>query len=83
MRHTLKNYFTTQKYVKEFLNKQLRIQDIFLSQLKYKFIVDFEYFLRQHKPVDHHKPTYGHNTVMKHNERLRKMINGCCSDGMA
>jgi site-specific recombinase XerD len=71
---TLKNYFTTQAYVKEFLKKRLKASDIFLSQLKYKFISDFEYFLRQHKPEDHQKPM-GNNTVMKHIERLRKMIN--------
>ena len=71
---TLKNYFTTQRCVKEFIKKKLNTSDIFLSQLKYKFIVDFEYFLRQHKPVDYHKPM-GNNTVMKHIERLRKMIN--------
>jgi site-specific recombinase XerD len=71
---TLKNYFTTQKYVKDFLKKRLHTSDIFLSQLKYKFISDFEFFLRQHQPEDHHKPM-GNNTVMKHIERLRKMIN--------
>ncbi len=71
---TLKNYFTTQKYVQDFLKKRLRTSDVFLSQLKYKFITDFEFFLRQHVPEDHHKPM-GNNTVMKHIERLRKMVN--------
>lgn len=71
---TLKNYFTTQKYIKLFLKKRLHTSDIFLSQLKYKFITDFEFFLRQHVPEDHHKPM-GNNTVMKHIERFRKMIN--------
>lgn len=71
---TLKNYFTTQKYVKDFLKKRLHTSDVFLSVLKYKFIIDFEFFLRQHVPEDHHKPM-GNNTVMKHIERVRKMIN--------
>lgn len=71
---TLKNYFTTQKYMEDFLKKRLQTPDVFLSELKYKFIVDFEFFLRQHVPEDHHKPM-GNNTVMKHIERLRKMIN--------
>ena len=70
---TLKNYFTTQKYIKSFLKKKLHASNIFLSQLKYKFIMDFEFFLRQHVPEDHHKPM-GNNTVMKHIERFRKMI---------
>jgi len=71
---TLKNYFTTQKYVQSYLKERLRTSDIFLSHLKYKFITDFEFFLRKHVPDDHHKPM-GNNTVMKHIERLRKMIN--------
>lgn len=71
---TMKNYMTTQKYVVLFLNKKLKVSDVPLSQLSYSFLVDFEMFLRRHQPVDHHKPC-GHNTVLKHIERLRKMIN--------
>lgn len=71
---TMKNYFTTQKYVKEFLKAKLRVSDVPLNMLSYKFIVDFELYLRAYKPVDHHS-VMGNNTVMKHIERLRKMIN--------
>lgn len=71
---TLKNYKTTQKYIEKFLTKKYKQTDIYLSELNYKFITDFEYFLRKHKPVDHQKPM-GNNTVMKHIERLRKMTN--------
>ena len=71
---TMKNYHTTQKYVNLFLKEKLCTSDIFLSQLNYKFIFDFEMFLKAYQPVDHHKPC-GQNTVMKHIERLRKMIN--------
>jgi site-specific recombinase XerD len=71
---TLKNYFTTQKYVHLFLKQKLKTEDIYLSELNFRFISDFEYFLRKHKPDDHQKPM-GNNTVMKHIERLRKMIN--------
>lgn len=70
---TLKNYFTTQKYVAMFLKKKLKREDISLSELNYRFITEFEYFLRKHKPVDHQRPMEN-NTVMKHIERLRKMI---------
>jgi integrase/recombinase XerD len=31
-------------------------------------------FMRKHQPTDHQKPM-GNNTIMKHIERLRKMIN--------
>lgn len=65
---------TTQKYVKQFLKEKMKTSDLFLSQLNYKFLTDFEYFLLKHQPKDHHKPC-GNNTVMKHIERLRKMVN--------
>jgi site-specific recombinase XerD len=71
---TQKNYFTTKKYVEIFLKRKFKKSDIYLSDLNYKFISDFEYFLRKYKPEDHHRPM-GNNTVMKHIERLRKMIN--------
>ncbi len=71
---TLKNYFTTQNYVKEFLTERLRKKDIYLSQLSYQFITELEMFLKGYQPKDHRKPM-GNNTVMKHIERLRKMIN--------
>jgi site-specific recombinase XerD len=71
---TLKNYFTTQKYLEKFLKDRSGASDIFLSALSYKFLTEFEHFLRNHKPVDHHKPL-ANNGVMKHIERFRKMIN--------
>lgn len=71
---TMKNYFTTQKYVKRFLKDRHGKSDMYLTELTYKFIIDFEYFLRNWKPLDHQKPL-GNNGVMKHIERFRKMIN--------
>ncbi|MBL7969424.1 MAG: site-specific integrase [Prolixibacteraceae bacterium] len=71
---TLKNYFTTQKYIIGFLKEKLKTSDIYLHSLNYKFLVDFEYYLRTYVPTDHQRPM-GNNTVMKHIERLRKMIN--------
>jgi len=71
---TLKNYFTTQNYVKEFLTEKLRKKDIYLSHLSYQFITELEMFLKGYQPKDYRKPM-GNNTVMKHIERLRKMIN--------
>lgn len=70
---TLKNYFTTQKYIKLFLTKKRKIQDIYLSQLTYRFDVDFEKFLHAYVPIDHQKQMEN-NTVMKHIQRLRKMV---------
>jgi site-specific recombinase XerD len=70
---TSKNYFTTQKYVAEFLKEKKGTTDIYLSQLNYKFLTDFEMFLRGHVPGENQKPC-GNNTVMKHIERFRKIV---------
>jgi site-specific recombinase XerD len=71
---TMKNYSTTKKYIEKFLREKYRRQDITLSELNYKFIMDFETYLQNHKPKDHHKPL-NNNGIMKHMERLRKMVN--------
>ena len=71
---TMKNYYTTQRYVKKFLMEKLYRNDIALSQLTYKFILDFEHYLFNYVPKDHQKPL-NNNGIMKHIERLRKMIN--------
>jgi len=70
---TLKNYFTTLKYLKKFLKLQYKTADIYLTDLDYRFISEFELFLRKHTPTDHQKKLQN-NGVMKHLERLRKMI---------
>lgn len=70
---TLKHYSTTERYLKLYLKKKYKVQDYALADLSYEFITNFEYFLRTYKPVDHHK-SIGNNTVMKHIERLRKMV---------
>jgi len=71
---TLKNYFTTRRYIEEFIKKQLKTSDVLLSQLNYKFLADFERFM--HTYVSKKQPIpCGQNTIMKHIERLRKVVN--------
>ncbi|WDF69613.1 site-specific integrase [Sphingobacterium oryzagri] len=69
----MKNYYTTQRYVKSFL-KSCYNGDIALPELIYKFIIDFERYLQRFQPLAHHKKL-ANNGVMKHMERLRKMVN--------
>src|SRR5690606_27757938 len=71
---TLKNYFTTERYVKRYLKNKLKTNDIYLKQLSYKFIIDFEQFLRSGKSINRAQPL-GNNGVMKHLERLKKIMN--------
>lgn len=71
---TMKNYYTTQKYLDRFLTRKFGTKDIYLSEINYKFIIDFEFYLRSWKPVDHQRPLKN-NGIMKHMERFQKMIN--------
>ena len=71
---TQKNYYTTQNYISKFLLKCYKTTDLYLRELDYHFIIKFEKFLRDYVPENHQKPM-GNNTVMKHIERFRKMIN--------
>ncbi|WP_039990341.1 site-specific integrase [Sphingobacterium spiritivorum] len=71
---TIKNYHTTESYIKKFLKESYKKNDLLLDELNFRFILDFESFLTNYKPIDHHKPL-NNNGIMKHMERLRKMIN--------
>ncbi|RXJ49803.1 site-specific integrase [Gelidibacter gilvus] len=70
---SIRNYGVTEDYIKKFLLKDRKIKDIVLKQLDYKFICDFERFLNAYYPNGHDREM-GHNTVMKHIQRLRKMV---------
>jgi len=71
---TMKNYYTTQKYILQFLVKKMGMEDKFLSELNYKFITDLEMYLRQVKDKTG-LPAMANNGIMKHLERFCKMIN--------
>jgi len=71
---TQKNYYTTQGYISKFLLKSYKTSDMFLKELDYKFIIQFEKYLRSYIPEDHQQ-RMGNNTVMKHIERFRKLVN--------
>lgn len=72
-RGTIINFGITENYIKRFLTKSLKTTDVFLKQLDYKFICDFETYLHMYWPKGHPK-AMNHNTVMKHLQRLRKMV---------
>ncbi len=70
---TLKNYYTTERYLRKFLIEHYKTPDKYLTELTYSFIMNFEHFLRNHTPLDHHRPL-NNNGIMKHIERFRKTI---------
>lgn len=71
---TLKNYYTTENYIKKFLIQKKKTNDVFLRHLKYSFIIDFEQYLRKGPSLQNSNPLRN-NGVMKHLERLRKLMN--------
>ncbi len=71
---TLKNYFTTEKYLKKFLQVERKTEDINLEDLNYAFIIDFENFLRNNVAQLQSRPLTN-NGLMKHLERLKKLLN--------
>jgi integrase len=70
---TLKHYAVTRRYLEKFLKEKLQAADIYIHEIDYKFIIDFETFLRNHKPETDHQKAMNNNGVMKHLIRLRKM----------
>lgn len=68
---TMKNYYTTERYLKAFLKKQYENGDILLKKLTYEFITSFEYFIRTKPLKDYDRCS--NNGTMKHLERLKKI----------
>lgn len=68
---TMKNYYSTERCIKEFLKEEKNAEDIPLKKLNYGFIVDFEQYIRKYKPAT--RMGCANNGTMKHMERLKKM----------
>jgi len=71
---TTKNYKVTRRYIISFLRKKHNLSDYNLAKIDYKFITDFDYYLRTVKPKDHIQPI-NNNGLMKHMQRFRKILN--------
>lgn len=72
-RKTLCHYETSQKYILEYVAKEYKREDIFLQDLDYQFVLGLESFLRSYQPR-HYQGKIGNNAVMKHIQRLRRMV---------
>lgn len=72
-RNTSRMYLTSQRYILLFVKKEYKRENMELEELDYRFILSFENFLRKYKPR-HYQKQIGNNAVMKHIQRLRKMI---------
>ncbi|MDZ7607272.1 MAG: phage integrase SAM-like domain-containing protein [Cyclobacteriaceae bacterium] len=60
----MKNYFTTQKYLKRFLLKNSNTSDIFLSEINYRRNQFFEFLFKPGNHLITRNPS--NNGVMKH-----------------
>lgn len=70
---TLRSYKTSQKYLFSYVNGLLKTTDLYLKELDYQFLLGFESYLRNYQPTNGQLKIQN-NTVMKHIQRLRKMI---------
>lgn len=70
---SIRNFGVTENYLNKFLQKEKKTTDIYLKQLDYKFLIDFESYLANVWPVGHPK-ALSQNTIMKHIQRLRKIV---------
>lgn len=70
---TMRHYKTSQHYLRLFMEQKMKTSDVYLKDLNYAFVINFENFLRAHVPADY-RNKIGNNTVMKHIQRLRKMV---------
>ncbi|QQL50256.1 site-specific integrase [Mucilaginibacter ginkgonis] len=70
---TLKHYRVTQRYLTKFVISQYHADDLLLKDIDFSFIQNFDAFLRNYHPLDHHKPLKD-NGIKIHLKRLKKMI---------
>ena len=70
---TLCHYRTSQKYILQFVETKFNSENRYLRDLDYAFVLSFESFLRSYQPK-HYQGKIGNNAVMKHIQRLRKMV---------
>nr|WP_324292771.1 site-specific integrase [uncultured Carboxylicivirga sp.] len=72
---TLRHYNVTRNYLLLFLEQKRKSNDIFLKHIDYRFITEFEAFLRSCKPLEDHIDNLSFNTVSRHISRVRTLIN--------
>ncbi|MGB3151738.1 MAG: site-specific integrase [Maribacter sp.] len=70
---TIRNFGITENYINRFLKDKKNTHDIFLTQLDFKFLCDFESYLASYWPKGHPRGM-SHNTINKPIQRLRKIV---------
>lgn len=65
---TYKRFETTLKHIQEFIKYQYRLDDVFLSEIRFQFVTDLEFYLKTVKECNH-------NSALKYIRNFRKIIN--------
>lgn len=65
---TYQRYLTTLNHVKDFLQYAYKKKDMYLHDLKFEFITNFEHYLKTKRDCNH-------NTAIKYVKNFRKVIN--------
>lgn len=65
---TYKKFETVLSKIQRFIKKNYHREDLFLDELNFKFITDFEYFMKTEDSVQH-------NTALRYIRCLKKIIN--------
>jgi hypothetical protein len=76
---SMKNYYTTERYIKAFLEKRYPQGDILLKHLNYEFITALDFFIRSQPSKAHDR--CNNNGAMKHLQRFKKMIGWATENG--
>ena len=71
---TITRYQTTFDHVVNFMSDKYNIQDIYLKELQFAFITDFEHYLKTVRKC-------GHNTTLKYIRNFKKIINLALKNG--
>ncbi len=73
VKSTHTKFETVYKKCSDFLNIRFKKSDIYLKELDYKFITEFEHFLKTHG--------IAHNTAMKYIRNIKKVVNQTVLNG--
>ncbi len=71
---TWKRYVTSHGHTLDFLQYKYGISDIAVSQIKYEFITDYEFWLKSVRKCNH-------NSTIKYLTNFKKIINICLKNG--
>jgi site-specific recombinase XerD len=71
---TAKRYRTSLRHTRKFLMQKYQVEDVPIRKLDYKFITDYEFWLKVTRKCNH-------NSAIKYLTNFRKIVNTCVKNG--